>query len=84
MAELDTHLQQLLENHATEIIFSDWHQISADEEGLESQDYGGSTIEQLWKSTQPADLARLEAMLTVAYIGYVSDISPHRGMHWVY
>lgn len=113
-SELDLQLQQLLENHPSEMSFAGWHQISvteenrwlaavyhdsgftaywigengpeekakilletiqrADLEGLETLDYDLAAIEQLWTSKNPQDLARLEVMLTVAYIEYMSDV----------
>lgn len=111
---IELELQRLLENHSSEMIFSDWHGISVYEkdrwiaaayhdsafspywitkngpghkaqillnalhtsavEGLEPQDYGVSVIDALWKSTSPQDHARLDVMLTVAYIEYITDI----------
>ena len=107
-------LQQLLEHYSSEMIFSDWHNISVYEkdqwiasvyhdsafspywvtergpvhkaqlllqalknsatEGLNPEDYGLSAIETLWQRSDAEGYAKLDILLTVAYIEYITDV----------
>jgi L,D-transpeptidase YcbB len=46
----------------------------AAEEGLNSQDYEVDTLERLWESRRPEDLARLDTQLSYGLVRYIHDL----------
>ena len=47
---------------------------NAADDGLEPGDYGLAEIENAWASRKPEDLARLDILITVGLVEYISDV----------